>query len=299
MQPNVVRRPSPRIASLPAVFFLVGLTFLLLGFARPHRASSSNVHVSGPTVVLTFDVSGSMAARDVAPTRLRAARSLAIAFLRRLPAKYDVALITFGNKVRLVVPPTSDRGEVIARLPRTVTPLAGTSIGDGIAAAVAVVTQGLQQGVPVDRLHPAGGLVLLTDGAQTGAGATPSDAAGRAYVYGIPINSVTVGTTRGAVTQPLNVDGFRTSITIAVPALSVPTGQISQLTGGAALTLTSATQLPSVAGKLATAVAKEGISPTTEPAQGTQELSAAAGEIALAFVLGGVVLSGLWYGRLA
>ena len=62
-----------------------------------------------PTIVLTMDVSGSMAARDLPPTRLRAARKAAIEFLDELPPNYKVALVTFGDQVRVRVPPTLDR----------------------------------------------------------------------------------------------------------------------------------------------------------------------------------------------
>ena len=128
----------PRCSSL-------GLTFLLVGFARPQRAISSTGRGVGPTVVLAFDVSGSMAARDIQPTRLRAARELAIRFLNKLPSSYEVAVVTFGNKVRLTVPPTFDRADVIAHLPKTVTPLSGTSIGDGISAAESLIIQAIRK----------------------------------------------------------------------------------------------------------------------------------------------------------
>ena len=147
--------------------------------------------------MLAFDVSGSMAAHDIQPTRLRAARELAIRFLNKLPSRYEVAVVTFANKVHLTVPPTFDRADVIAHLPKTVTPLSGTSIGDGISAAVSLVIQAMPQGVPVDRLHPSGSVVVLSDGAQTGGGTEPADAASTAFVYAIPINSVVVGTSHG------------------------------------------------------------------------------------------------------
>ena len=257
MQPNIVSRPSRRLGLIPPALFLLGLTFLVVGFARPQRASSSNGRVVGPTIVLAFDVSGSMAARDIPPTRLRAARELATRFLNKLPSKYEVAVLTFGNKVHLTVAPTFDRAAVIAHLPKTVTPLSGTSIGDGISAAVALIIQAIPQGVPVDRLHPPGSVVVFSDGAQTGAGTDPADAGSTAFVYAIPINSVIVGTSHGAVTQPLKVDGFNTSIQIAVPALPLDMQHVSQLTGGASLEATSSAGLNVAAEKLGTAVKGE------------------------------------------
>src|SRR5712691_11832254 len=70
--PNLVHRPSPRIRHIPAALFLIGLTFLLLGIARP-QAKLTSVR-EGATIVLAVDRSGSMDAKDVRPTRLLAAR---------------------------------------------------------------------------------------------------------------------------------------------------------------------------------------------------------------------------------
>jgi len=298
LQSNIVSRPPRRYGFLPAALFLLGVAFLLVGFARPQRAASSNGRGIGPTVVFAVDVSGSMAARDIVPTRLRAARSLAIKVVQKLPSNYQVAVLTFGNKVQLAAQPTLDRQEVIAHLPKTITPLAGTSLGDGISAALSLIIQAIPDGVPVNRLHPPGAIVVLTDGAQTGAGTEPQDAASVGYVYGIPINGVTIGTSHGSVTQPVKVDGFQTSLAIAVPALPLTLQGIGQLTGGASLDGSSNELLAAAPGKLVRALESEGLSAITQPPQGNHALSAAAGEIGLAFVLGGILLSGLWFGRL-
>jgi len=299
LQPNVVWRPSRRVGFVPAALFLLGVAFLLVGFARPQRAASSNGRGIGPTVVLAFDVSGSMAARDIKPTRLQAARELAIEMLKKLPSNYQVAVLSFGNTVRLLEQPTLDHQDVIAHLPKLITPLAGTSLGDGISSALALIIQAIPNGQPVDRLHPPGAVVVFSDGAQTGAGVEPQDAAATGYVYGIPINGVTIGTSHGSVTQPLKVDNFQTQINIAVPALPLTMQGVAQLTGGTALVGSSAQQLSAAAQKLPEAIRKEGISAIEQPPQGDHALSAAAGELGLAFVLGGIVLSGLWFGRLA
>src|SRR5471032_1736934 len=106
MLPNIVRRPSPRLRYVPAALMLIGLTFLLVGFARPQRVLNSVR--SGATVVLAFDVSGSMASNDVQPSRIMAAHNGAVAFVNELPSKYQVAVVTFADKVNLVVAPTTD-----------------------------------------------------------------------------------------------------------------------------------------------------------------------------------------------
>jgi Ca-activated chloride channel family protein len=299
LQPNIVSRPSRGLALIPPALFLVGLSFLLVGFARPQRERTRIAQQSGPTIVLAFDVSGSMAARDVQQMRLRAAREVAIRLVKRLPSTYQVAVVTFGNKARVAVSPTLDRNAVISRLPRTITPLSGTSIGDGISSAVSLIIHGFQQGEPVDRLHPLGSVVVFSDGAQTGGGTTPDDAASAAYVWAVPINSVIVGTSHGFVTQPLKVSGFRTSIDMAVPISPVSLQRASQLTGGASFEARTAADVTTTAKKLLMAVRQQGLKPLTRSRPGEQELSSLAGLVGLGFVLGGIVLSGLWFGRLA
>src|SRR5262249_22095868 len=137
MLPNIVQSPTRRLRYVPAVLFLVGLTLLLVGFARPQRFVD-NASKGGPTIVLTLDTSGSMAAGDVRPTRLLAARQMLVRLLRELPPQYRIALVTFADKVHVPVRPTLDRASVIAKLPKTVTPLGGTSIGEAITQSLAV-----------------------------------------------------------------------------------------------------------------------------------------------------------------
>jgi Ca-activated chloride channel family protein len=79
MAPNLVHRPPFRLRHIPAAMFLIGLTLLLVGFARP-EAELTSVR-QGATVVLTLDTSGSMASDDVKPTRLLAARKAILTFL--------------------------------------------------------------------------------------------------------------------------------------------------------------------------------------------------------------------------
>ena len=114
--PNIVRRRWRRFGYVPALLFLLGLIFLLVGFARPQRVLG-DASAGAATVVLTFDTSGSMAADDAQPTRIRAARKVAIQFLNELPSKYRVAVVTFANKVHLAVPPTFDRKARACRAP--------------------------------------------------------------------------------------------------------------------------------------------------------------------------------------
>jgi Ca-activated chloride channel family protein len=290
---NTVQRPR-RVRHVPFALFLLGLILLLTGFARPRLALNANDSYD-PTVVLTFDVSGSMAADDVSPSRIGAAHALAVAFLHELPPKYRVAVVTFGGKIRVVVPPTLNRSQVIAHLPSAITTRAGTSLGDGLSASVAAISEttgnnDAAAGYP-------GAILLLSDGAQTLGGTTPDAAAATASIERVPVYTVTIGTMAGTVTQLLTVDGFKTSIHIKVPPSPTTMQFLASQTGGAPFYVTSATQLTPLAKKLTTVYAR--LNPFTQLVRRKHDLSAVAGGSALLAVLLGIGTSLRWFGRFA
>ena len=287
--PNMVRRPSRRPRYVPLAMFLLGLTFLLVGFARPQRTLDS-VRTGAAAVVLTFDVSGSMAATDVRPTRIGAARNAAIRLLSELPSNYQVGLVTFADKVHLVVPPTFDRKSVIARLPTAVTPLAGTAIGDAINLSVAATVGAVGKSAP-GYPHPPGAVVLISDGAQTDIGPQPQDAAQTALAAGVPVDTISVGTQNGVVVQPVNLsNGQASTETIPVPADGTSLQQVSQVTGG--------TFFPSAAGARLAKV-YESLGSHTSHERTTRDLSVIAAGAAFVFMVTGIALSGLWFSRIA
>ncbi len=288
MLPNIVRRPSERLRHLPAALMLIGLTFLLVGFARPQRVLNSVR--SGATVVLTFDVSGSMAATDVQPTRIMAAHNGAIAFLNELPSKYQVAVVTFADKVNLAVAPTFNRAKVIAGIPTTVTPLGGTAIGDAVDGSLAVAVRAVGKSHPGNP-HPPAAILLISDGAQTAQGTKPQDAAAKARLAGIPVDTISVGTANGQVTQQIPLKGGQKETKKSpVPVDPTTLQVVSHLTGGQFFKAFSAQQLTQVYKNLGS---------HTSQAKSKHELSALATGVALIFILAGVVLSALWFRRLA
>jgi Ca-activated chloride channel homolog len=290
--PNIVHRPSRRLGHLPPILLLLGLVFLLVGFARPQRVVAS-IDSGAPTIVLTFDVSGSMAATDVQPTRIRAARAAAVRFLDQLPSKYRVAVVTFADQVHLSVAPTFDRKAAIAGIPTSVTPKSGTAIGDGITYAVSVAASGAGQNGPGSTYRP-GAVLLFSDGAQTGAGPTPSEAAVSALVNYVPIDTVAVGTKKAVVTQPVTVNGVQTSTQISVPLDSTTLRTVASQTGGIFLEQGSLTESPDLLTKV-----YSGLHTFKTPGEKTRQVSAAFAAGALVCILAGIALSGLWFGRIA
>jgi Ca-activated chloride channel family protein len=283
--PNLVHRPSPRIRHIPAALFLIGLTFLLLGVARPEAKLTTARE--GATIVLAVDQSGSMAAKDVKPTRLLAARNAILGMLQKLPSKYRVALEVFTEHPYVIVPPTYDRSKVAEALPLKAAPH-GTDIGDAVqtAAVVAAKTVGIGKSLN----HPPAAVVLLSDGAQTVRGLNPAAAARNARKLGVPVNTVLVGTPNGVVTQVSNVQGYPEKKTINVPNDPNDLRTVAQGSGGRFYQASSAAQLLQVYADLGSHAAHT---------KKNREVTAAAVGLALLFILGGVAVSGIWFRRFA
>jgi Ca-activated chloride channel homolog len=135
----------PHIAPL---LLLLGLSALMLGIARPVLVTTSPS--TQGTVILLMDVSLSMAATDVAPTRLAAARAAALEFVRAQPRDVRIGVIAFGGHADLVQPPTLNRAEVTAALERLELQRY-TAIGTGLVAALLTLfpTADLAYGVEI------------------------------------------------------------------------------------------------------------------------------------------------------
>jgi Ca-activated chloride channel family protein len=282
--PNLVHRPSPRARHIPAALFLIGLTFLLLGIARP-EAKLSSVR-EGATIVLAVDKSGSMDAKDVKPTRLLAARNAVFTLLQKLPTKYRVALITFTDHPAVVVAPTYDRTKIEAALPLKAL-VAGTDIGDAVqtAAIVAAKTVGTSHAN-----HPPAMVLLLSDGSQTVRGLNPQIAAKNARKLGVPVSTVLIGTPKGVLNRVTTTGGYPEKQSIPVPPSPNDLQTVAKASGGRFYQATSAQQLIQVYSDLGSRQAHQ---------KTKREVTAAASGIALAFIVGGVLLSGIWFRRFA
>ena len=113
------RRPASPISSherpawrrhVPPALYVLALAALVIGLARPSAMLA--VPREDATIVLAMDVSGSMLATDVAPSRLDSAKQAASAFIDQLPPSFQVGLVTFGTAAQVAVSPTTDRAEV-------------------------------------------------------------------------------------------------------------------------------------------------------------------------------------------
>jgi Ca-activated chloride channel homolog len=242
--PNLVPRPPGRLRYIPLGLLLLALTALIVGAARPH--ANLSIPRKEATVVLAIDVSRSMTATDVKPSRLDAARAAGDAFLAKVPSTYNVALVGFGSRAFLAVAPTTDHALVRKGLSE-LTAGEGTALGDAILLAARVgQNQRATEGVV-----PPTSVLLISDGTRDGGRAAPAAAAQRARALHVTVSTVLVGTPNGVVTTKL-VGGYTEQI--RVPPTPGALQQIAQITGGEFFRARTSAALNDVYRRLATRV---------------------------------------------
>jgi Ca-activated chloride channel family protein len=169
---------------LPAILFMLGL---LLSMARPQLTIRTPKDQTN--VVLAVDVSGSMAATDVQPTRMQAAIQAGRTLIDKLPGNAEVGLVIFNSRAQVVSPLTQDHGSIKDAL-GSLAPGGGTAVGDALQVAVAQLATVANP--TKSAKQPPVMIVLLTDGTSN-TGIQPLDAASQAKQAGIPVEAVGVG----------------------------------------------------------------------------------------------------------
>jgi Ca-activated chloride channel homolog len=182
----VGKRPGIR-RHVPTALFLLGLTGLVLAAADP--VLNLEVARSRASVMLVIDVSGSMDATDVFPSRLVAARSAARQLIDQLPPGAEVGLVSFNSKATLLTPLTTNHDNVTSALD-SLRANGGTAIGEGITAALDELARSVATTPEASR--PPAIIVVLTDGASN-AGIDPQTAADNARAASVPVVTVGVG----------------------------------------------------------------------------------------------------------
>jgi len=230
------RRRRARVAAVAvAVLGLAGGIYVALGDGATRNAATGGGAGAGAadvkTVVLVVDVSGSMKAQDVKPTRLGATTAAMRAFVDRLPDDVGVGLVAFSSDAKVVQAPTLDRARVRRAL-ASLEPLAGTALGDGLAAATALATRESGRYLPA-------AIVLESDGAQNRGRTMPLQAARLAKAAGIPVYGIALGKPDGTVEFGYGL--FVNSIPVPPDAPTVRS--IARATGGAAFVARDAAAL--------------------------------------------------------
>jgi Ca-activated chloride channel homolog len=197
--PNVVARAPGRLRHLPAAALALAVTAVLVGVARPHATVSEPREEA--TVMLAIDISRSMTATDVRPTRLAAAQDAARRFLSEVPETFRVGIVTFADRAQVAVPPTHDRDTVRAGL-ETIFSGEGTALGEAVVLALRAA-QRVPRADTEQREPPPASILLISDGAQTQGEVTPAQAAVLARRARVPVFTISVGTPEGVVERQL------------------------------------------------------------------------------------------------
>jgi Ca-activated chloride channel family protein len=277
---------------VPMILFLIGLITMLVAMARPHATVSLPSVES--IVILAFDVSGSMAAEDMQPTRMEAAKAAAREFVDRQPASVQIGVVAFSDGGISVQPPTKDQEAILTAINR-LAPQRGTSLGSGILQSLDVIAESRGEAQPPsDSLTPVptptplpygtyipAAIVLLTDGENT-ANPDPVQAALSAANQGVRVYTIGVGSPEGTT---LTVNDFTVFTQLNEPLLQ----QISTMTAGAYFNAQSEEDLREIYQNLKVEV-------VVKPER-TEITSIFAGFSILLMLIGGA-FSLVWFGRL-
>ena len=214
----------------PLVFALA-LALLLVSLARP-QATLALPRLEG-TVILAFDVSTSMQADDLKPSRIEAAKQAAKAFVEKQPETVDVGVVAFSDNAFVMQQPTKVQADVLAAIDR-LTPQGGTSLGQGIFASLGAIA-GKPLPIPENAKpedlasadighYSSAAIVMLSDGEDLSR-TDPTAMAELASGAGVRVFPIGLGKPQGTT---LNLDGFHVSTALNEPLLQA----IAQTTDG-------------------------------------------------------------------
>jgi Ca-activated chloride channel family protein len=226
----LLERVAPKeqtwIRHLAAVLLIVSLSLFIVGMAGP--TAEHKVPRNRATVMLVIDVSLSMKATDVRPTRLAAAQAAATQFVQEMTPGINLGLISFAGTATVLVSPTTDRASVVRSI-KNLELTESTATGEALFAAMQAI-DGFSSVVGGAEGPPPARIVLMTDGKQTVPNTDPNNPRG-AYVAaraakgrGIPISTISFGTELGTV----HINGRD----LNVPVDDVAMREIANLSGG-------------------------------------------------------------------
>ncbi len=286
---GAVREGAPALAGrrrhVPPIIFLIAVTVLALASARP-ELTLPLPRMEG-TVVLALDVSSSMAADDVEPTRMEAAKLAAKTLVERRPGSARIGIVAFGEGGLVVQPPTDDSEALDATIDR-LAPQSATSLGRGVMTALNLVApeSGPWDPALMDGTAPRGAfapvvIVLLTDGENTEP-PDPLEVAQMAADRGVRVHTVGLGTKAGTT---IELDGFNLFTQLNEPVLQ----QIALLTEGSYFRVEDVDGMSSVYEELETEFVVE---------SREVEVTSAFGGVSALLLLAGGALSLFWFGRM-
>jgi Ca-activated chloride channel homolog len=222
-----------------------GLLVLAIAVAGP-SASVPVTHASG-TIIVDMDVSGSMGATDVTPSRLATEQQAALSFIKAQPASVDIGVIAFEQGGLTVALASSDHAYAASAVSHLKVG-GGTSLGSAIIAALSAITHktiSVRTGGPVPDIGywPSATIVMFSDGQDEGEGTDAATAAAVAEKAGVHVDTVGIGTTAGTT---VDVDGYHLFTALDPDTLTA----IAQATGGSYHPVSTASQVDGIASGL-------------------------------------------------
>lgn len=214
---------------LPVFGFLLAIVVLVLSLARP--VTAVQVPQEQAMVVVAIDVSLSMEADDVVPSRIEAAQEAALSFVELAPEELRIGIVGFAGVALPAVAPTTDRDSVRTAIER-LTLAEGTAVGEAIAASVDLIEREAVE----DEEIPAA-VVLLSDGTTT-MGRSPEEAALAAADAEVPVSTISFGTEDGTIVFEGEV--------VPVPPDEPALRDVADTTGGRFFTAASSQELQQI-----------------------------------------------------
>jgi Ca-activated chloride channel family protein len=272
------RRPGWR-RHVPMLAFLIAVAVLILAAARPQETVA--VPVRSAAIMLANDISDSMKATDISPSRLAAAQRADRQFLAGVPSSVKVGSLAFARHPTVLQSPTDDLSLTRAAVAGLRPGGGGTAIGDAILTALRT----LNAVHAPNGKRPPGAIVLLSDGGSN-FGASAVAAARKAHSEHVPVYTIALGTDHGTIQGRQN----GRMATIPVPVSATELSQIAAASGGRAYTAADSSRLTEVYAHLAKQLGHKNVK---------REITASFAGGGLALLIVGGVLSLLWFGRLA
>jgi len=217
-------KPSRLPATAMLVAALIGVGTLAASLAGPRF--TARVPTRDGTVMICIDTSGSMRARDIAPTRWAAARAAARAFIDAVPAGTRVGIVSFSSGANIIQAPTDDLDAARDALERIPPANGGTAIGDALEAAASQLPEKGRRAI-----------VLLTDGVNN-RGVDPLEASRQIGAKGVVISTVGIGTSDSGEIIPGTTELATIDETELRTIASNGRGSYAQATNAADLTAT-------------------------------------------------------------
>lgn len=237
------------------VLTLLALTTLIVAIARPQAVLMLPSRIE--TVVLVLDLSGSMRAQDIAPSRIRAAQRAAKVLVNAQPAGVSVGVVAMAGTAAVAQAPSRRKDDVATAIDR-LQPQGGTALGNGLLIALTTLLpqtapdaerlmneepllnrpEALGDGETRPGSYAAGAIVLFSDG-ESNAGPAAMQAAQLAAAHGVRIYTVGVGTPEGVV---LSADGWSSRVRLDEQVLKA----VADTTGAGYFRLEDAAELKRV-----------------------------------------------------